>query len=91
MTPGSTVHRVDPEKPDVVQKPNEPMPSGEWSRAGTQTEEYRHVEGAEKGPYAPKDGDKGSYGAQDSWAKQKGPETSSSEEGPQAKSSTGRK
>ncbi|KDR77940.1 hypothetical protein GALMADRAFT_154983 [Galerina marginata CBS 339.88] len=83
----ATVHRVDPDS-DRVQKPHEP-PSGEWSRAGVQTEEYRHVEG-KKEPYTPKGGDKGEYGARESWAKDKGPETSGREDGPEGKSSGGR-
>ena len=33
------VHRVDPDS-DRVQKPHE-APSGEWSRAGVKTDEYR--------------------------------------------------
>ena len=84
----SSVHRVDPES-DVVQKPHEP-PSGEYSRAGTQTDEYRHVEG-EKQPYSPKDGDKGRYGSRNSWAEEKGPETAHPGDGPEGKSSGGRK
>ncbi|KAF8886674.1 hypothetical protein CPB84DRAFT_1537565 [Gymnopilus junonius] len=89
VAPGSTVYTVDASKP--VEKPNEPSPSGEWSRAGAQTEEYRHVEGAEKGPYTPKNGGKGSYGGQDSWAKTKEPKTSKPDKGPEAKSSGRRK
>ncbi|KAF8956835.1 hypothetical protein BDZ97DRAFT_145570 [Flammula alnicola] len=61
----TTVYRIDPES-DLVQKPYEP-PSGEWSRAGVRTDEYRHVEGA-KQPYAPQGGDKGGYGARKSGA-----------------------
>ncbi|KAF9542628.1 hypothetical protein CPC08DRAFT_716930 [Agrocybe pediades] len=83
-----SVHRVDPDS-ENVQKPHEP-PSGDFSRAGTQTDEYRHVEGSDQ-PYAPKNGDKGRYGTRDSWAEEKGPETAHSGEGPEGKSSGGRK
>jgi len=89
-TPASekSVHRLDPDS-DKVQKPNEP-PSGPWSRAGVQTEEYRHVEGS-KEPYTAKEGIKGRYGARSDWAEEKGPETSSRDDGPEGKSSGGRK
>ncbi|CAA7263913.1 unnamed protein product [Cyclocybe aegerita] len=82
-----SVHRLDPNS-DRVQKPHEP-PSGQWSRAGVQTEEYRHVEGRNQ-PYAPEGGDRGRYGAQKSWREDKGPETSGGDEGPDAKGSHGR-
>jgi hypothetical protein len=86
--PDNTVHRVDPDS-DRVQKPYEP-PSGEWSRAGVQTEEYRHVEGANQ-PYSPKGGNKGRYGSRLNWAEDKSPATSGKDEGPNAGSSKGRK
>lgn len=82
----NTVHRVDPDS-DRVQKPHE-APSG-YSRAGVVYEEYRHVEG-KKQPYAPEGGSKGTYGARPELAEQKGPETSSPDEGPNEKSSKGR-
>ncbi|KAF8815321.1 hypothetical protein BYT27DRAFT_7194625 [Phlegmacium glaucopus] len=81
------IHRVDPDS-DLVQKPYE-APSGEWSRAGIQTEAYRSVE-AEKQPYAPIGGENSRYGAGKSLAEDKGPETSKSDEGPDRKSSHGR-
>lgn len=81
------IHRVDPES-DLVQKPYE-VPSGEWSRAGIKTDEYRNVEG-EKQPYAPKGGENSRYGAGKTLAEDKGPETSKSDEGPDRKSSHGR-
>lgn len=69
----SAVHRVDPDS-DRVQKPYEP-PSGEWSRAGVETEEYRHAKGAKK-PHAPKGGDKGRPKSRQNWAEGKGSQTS---------------
>lgn len=77
-----TVHRVDPDS-DRVQKPYE-APSGEWSRAGVQTEEYRHVEGA-KQPYAPKGGHKGGRPkSRQNWAEGKGRQASGKDESPDA-------
>ena len=67
------VHRVDPDS-DLVQKPYEP-PSGEWSLAGVQTEEYRDVEGA-KQPHAPKGGRPKS---RQNWAEGKASQTSGKE------------
>lgn len=67
-----------------MQKPHEP-PSGVWSRAGVQFEEYRHVEGASK------NANEGRYGGRDIWVKEKGPETSKGDEGPEGKSNHGRK
>lgn len=92
--PDANVHRVDPSNEDV-QKPYEP-PSGEWSRAGVQSEEYRHMEGGKdakggKEPYAPVGGDKGAYGSRQKWKDEKGPETSNPGEGPEGGSATGRK
>lgn len=84
----NTVHRIDPDS-DRFQKPHEP-PSGQWSRAGVQTDEYRHVEG-EKQPYTAKGVDQGRYGSRMNWTEDKGPETSGGDEGPDAKSSQGRK
>lgn len=84
----NTVHRMDPDS-DRFQKPYEP-PSGEWSRAGIQTEEYRSVEG-KKQPYTPKGANAGQYGSRMNWTEDKGRETSGKEEGPDAKSSQGRK
>uniref|UniRef100_A0A8H8CEI0 Uncharacterized protein n=1 Tax=Psilocybe cubensis TaxID=181762 RepID=A0A8H8CEI0_PSICU len=84
----NSVHRMDPDS-DRFQKPHEP-PSGPWSRAGVQTEEYRHVEG-EKQPYAAKGTNQGRYGSRMNWTEDKGPETSGGDEGPDAKSSGGRK
>jgi hypothetical protein len=76
-----SVHRVDPDS-DRVQKPYEP-PSGEWSRAGVQTEKYRHVEGAKK-PYAPTGGDKGRPKSRQNWAEGKGRQASGKDESPDA-------
>jgi len=84
--PDKTVHRVDPDS-DRVQKPYEP-PSGEWSRAGVETEEYRLAKGA-KQPYAPKGGDKGRPKSRQNWAEGKGSQTSGKAESPDAWSSKG--
>ena len=83
----TTIHRVDGDS-DRVQKPHEP-PSG-YSRSGVLHEEYRSVEKT-KEPYSPKGGDKGSYGARQNRAQEQSSETSGSEDGPDAKSSGGRK
>ncbi|KAF5329366.1 hypothetical protein D9619_009459 [Psilocybe cf. subviscida] len=92
--PDTSVHRVDPSNNDV-QKPHEP-PSGEWSRAGVESEEYRHMEGGKdakggKEPYAPAGGSKGAYGSKQGWKEEKGPETSNPGEGPEGGSAAGRK
>jgi len=92
MSPAAdkTVNRLDPDT-EAVQRPHEP-PSGQWSRAGVKTDEYKHVEGGEgrKQPYTPPKGSKGNYGARGDWAEEKGPQTSGPDEGPDAKSSQGR-
>lgn len=85
--PDATIHRVDGDS-DRVQKPHEP-PSG-YSRSGVLHEEYRSVEKTEQ-PYSVKGGDKGSYGARQNRAEEQNSETSGSEDGPDAKSSGGRK
>lgn len=90
--PDTSVHRVDPSNSDV-QKPHEP-PSGEWSRAGVESEEYRHMEGGKgakggKEPYAPAGGSKGAYGSKQGWKEEKGPETSNPGEGPEGGSAAG--
>lgn len=79
--PDKTVHRVDPDS-DRVQKPYEP-PSGEWSRAGVETEEYRQAKGA-KQPYAQKGGNKGRPKSRQNWAEGKGSQTSGKAESPDA-------
>ncbi|KIM37754.1 hypothetical protein M413DRAFT_448270 [Hebeloma cylindrosporum] len=82
--PDPAVHRIDPDS-DRVQKPYEP-PSGEWSRAGDETDEYRHVEGV-KEPYAPKGEHKGYKElsrSRQNWAQGKGRQTSGKEESPDA-------
>jgi hypothetical protein len=81
------IHRIDPDS-DRVQKPYE-APSGEWSRAGVQTHEYRTVE--EKQPYAPKGSESTRYGARKTLTEDKGAEMSKSDEGPEGKSSRGRR
>ena len=78
------IHRVDPLS-ENVQKPYE-APSGEWSRAGVKTDEYRSMEG-QKQPYAPKGGVDTRYGARKTLAEDKGPETATSNEEPDEKSS----
>lgn len=81
------VHRVDPDS-DSVQKPYE-APSGKWSLAGVKTDEYRTVD--EKHPYAPIGGESARYGARKSLTEDKGAETSKSDDGPNGKSSLGRR
>lgn len=81
------IHRVDPDS-DRVQKPYE-APSGEWSRAGVKTDEYRTVD--EKHPYAPKGGESARYGARKTLTEDKGAELSKGDEGPEGKSSRGRR
>ncbi|KAI0053760.1 hypothetical protein FA95DRAFT_1467133, partial [Auriscalpium vulgare] len=82
----SKVHRVDSSS-EAVQRPHDP-PSGEYSRAGVRTEEYRSVDKQE--PYEAKsDGhqqEKLRYGGKD-----KGTETSHPGEGPEGASAGGRK
>ncbi|KAF8815302.1 hypothetical protein BYT27DRAFT_7156019 [Phlegmacium glaucopus] len=82
------IHRVGPES-DLVQKLYE-APSGEWSRTGIKTDEYRSVEG-EKQPYTLKEGENSCFGAGRTPAEDKGPETTKSDEGPDRKSSHGRR
>ncbi len=82
----STTYQVDP---DVdVQKSTAP-PSGEFSRAGTSTSEYENVDTTSQ-PYAVP-GQSQRYGNVDEWRNDKGPETSKPDEGPEGKSSGGRK
>ncbi|KAF8873473.1 hypothetical protein BD779DRAFT_1569889 [Infundibulicybe gibba] len=83
------IHRLDPES-ENAQKPHEP-PSGEWSRAGTQTQEYASV--SKKKPYGAPGEDSGGerYGARPEWAEEKGPETSNPGEGPEGTEKEGRK
>jgi len=77
-TPASDkkVNRIDPDT-DAVQRPYEP-PSGPWSQAGVETEEYRLVESGEGGkqPYTLPDSGKGRYGTGGDWPKEKGLDTS---------------
>lgn len=80
------IHRVDPDS-DLVQKPYE-APSGEWSRAGVKTDEYRNVGG--KRLYAPKGGKSSRHGAGKTLSEDNGHETSKGDEGPDGKSSHGR-
>jgi hypothetical protein len=83
----ATVHRVDPTS-EVVQKPYE-APSGPWSRASTQTSEYQSVN-KDTQPYAAP-GENRRYGGKETYAKEKGPETSKSGEGPEGKAKGGRR
>jgi hypothetical protein len=85
--PDSTIHRVDPTS-ESVQKPHE-APSGQWSRAGTQTSEYQSADESSQ-PYAAPGEDR-RYGGKELYAKEKGPETSQPDEGPAGKASSGRK
>jgi len=89
--PDSTVHRVDSSS-EAVQRPHDP-PSGEWSRAGTLTEEYRHVDRSEPYDLASGSASKGNlrYGGKERYAQDKGAETSSAAEGPANGSASGRK
>lgn len=86
--PDHTVHRVDPTS-EAAQKPHEP-PSGEFSRAGTKTEEYTHVDKQGR-PYAPPGKPEQRYGGKETYDREKGPETSHPGDGPEGKSSGGRK
>lgn len=81
-----TVHRVDPTS-DTAQKPHEP-PSGEFSRAGTKTEEYAHVDTQER-PYGVPGNPGQRYGGKEAYEKEKGSETSHPGEGPDGKSAGG--
>ncbi|KAG6886403.1 hypothetical protein C0992_004224 [Termitomyces sp. T32_za158] len=81
----SSVYRVDASS-ENVQKPHE-APSGPWSRAGVQTSEYQSMSKTE--PYtAP--GQELRYGGKETLSKDKGPETSKPDEGPDGKASSGR-
>ncbi|KAG6916459.1 hypothetical protein DXG01_006726 [Tephrocybe rancida] len=82
----SSVYRVDSSS-ETVQKPHE-APSGEWSRAGTRTSEYQSASQTE--PYAAP-GQELRYGGKEALGKDKGSETSKSDEGPDGKASGGRK
>ncbi|KAA1466627.1 hypothetical protein DENSPDRAFT_831489 [Dentipellis sp. KUC8613] len=77
---------------EAVQRPHHP-PSGEFSRAGIQTDEYRSVD--KQHPYDAPNGagkdQKLRYGARPQYLDEKGPETSGSEEGPTGRSAGGRK
>ncbi|KAK7453469.1 hypothetical protein VKT23_011743 [Stygiomarasmius scandens] len=82
------IHKVDPTS-DKVQSASGPV-SGQWSRAGVETEEYRHVEKPNGEPY--KEPGKGErYGGRGSYGDEKGPETSKPGEGPEGASKGGRK
>ncbi|KAG6815960.1 hypothetical protein H0H87_009873 [Tephrocybe sp. NHM501043] len=82
----TSVYRVDSTS-EKVQKPHE-APSGEWSRAGVKTSEYQSASKTE--PYAAPGQDL-RYGGKESYVKDKGPETSKPDEGPNGKASGGRK
>ena len=82
----TTTYFVDPEAD--VQKSDAPA-SGEWSRAGTLTSEFENVDTTSQ-PYAAP-GQSQRYGNVNDLAKDKGPETSGPDEGPEGKSSGGRK
>ncbi|KAG6859048.1 hypothetical protein C0991_001445 [Blastosporella zonata] len=70
----SSVYRVD-SLSEMVQKPHEP-PSGKWSRTGVEA-----GVGGKQEPYA-EEGQELRYGGKESLAKDKGPETSKPDEGP---------
>ncbi|KAG5642496.1 hypothetical protein DXG03_002720 [Asterophora parasitica] len=82
----SSIHRVDSFS-ENVQKPHE-APSGQWSRAGTQTSKYESVSKTE--PYTAPGQDQ-RYGGKELLANEKGSETSKPGEGPEGKASGGRK
>lgn len=85
----STMHRVDSGS-ENAQRPHEP-PSGKWSKAGTQTNEYRTVNKEE--PYDAPGKDRGAKtgygGVKDS--NEKAGRTGVPDEGPHAKDAGGRK
>jgi hypothetical protein len=83
----STIHTVDNAS---VQRPHD-APSSEWSHAGTRTKEYESMNKTET-PYA-MDGNSRSlrYGGKESYAKEKGEETSNPGDGPEGKEAGGRK
>lgn len=82
----STTYFVDPEAD--VQKSDAPA-SGEWSRAATLTSEFENVDTTSQ-PYAAP-GQSQQHENVNVSAKDKGPETSGPDEGPEGKSSGGRK
>ena len=90
----SSVYQVDSNS-DAVQRPFEAV-SGEWSRAGTQTEEYRHVDHEEPYDAPAEDGEKVKgerlrYGGKEQYGREKAPETSQPDDGPQGKPAGGHK
>ena len=84
--PDSKIHRVDPHS-EHAQKPYEP-PSGQWSKAGVQTDQYQTM--SKDQPYAAPGEDR-RYGGKEQYAKDKGPETSQPGSGPEGAESEGRK
>ncbi|KAI0321973.1 hypothetical protein OF83DRAFT_1039821, partial [Amylostereum chailletii] len=86
-----TVHRVDSAS-DAVQRPYE-APSGQYSQAGVETDEYRSVDKAQ--PYdVPENGHGGEklrYGGKEKYGVEKKAETSDASEGPDRKGAEGRK
>ncbi|KAF8636126.1 hypothetical protein AX17_003770 [Amanita inopinata Kibby_2008] len=82
----TSMYQIDPAAD--VQKSTEP-PAGEYSRAGAETNAYEHVDNSSH-PYAAP-GQTQRYGNRGVWAKDKGPETSGRDEGPEGKASGGRK
>jgi len=89
--PDSSTYQVD-HSSDAVQRPHKP-PSGEYSKAGVGSEEYRVVD--KQTPYdspSPSGaGKKLRYGGKSQWAPEKGGETSHPGEGPEGVSAAGRK
>lgn len=86
----STVHRVDSSS-EAVQRPYEP-PSGEYSQAGVQTEEYRSTEKSDQ-PYDAASGgeNEARYGATPSYKDDPDMKTSKREESPAEGNADGRK
>ncbi|KAG6887817.1 hypothetical protein C0995_012467 [Termitomyces sp. Mi166 len=80
----SSVYRVDASS-ENVQKPHE-APSGPWSRAGVKTSEYQSVTESYTVP-----GQELRYGGKEALPKDKGPEMSKPDEGPDGKDSGGRR
>ncbi|EGO28064.1 hypothetical protein SERLADRAFT_462516 [Serpula lacrymans var. lacrymans S7.9] len=88
--PDPTIHRVDAAS-EAAQRPYEP-PSGQWSRAGSKTEEYATMD--KEHPYdIPADGNgqekKLRYGGKEKYGEEKGSEISQPDEGPAGKASGG--
>ena len=81
----STIFRVDNSGSETSQKPYEPA-TGQWSRAGAQTSEYEHT----RDNYTTEGGPGLRYGAKEEYSKEKGPETTKRDEGPESKSRGGR-